>query len=469
MWGKCFSGRSFQLVELAVTGWKPILFGTRFAPQVIFVVCSAIMSSAMPQHKRNQKKDQPLKIQSARVRKGRVKPSDLKHLKQLSHMASLLEPLHKIGTERDKAGNRLLHMDEYCLMVLMWMFNPVIDSLRGMQQASELDVVRKRLGVGRASLASLSESVHVFDPEPLAQIVEELGDQIPDQTPEKFQNVNKKITAVDGSVFKVLAQVGQLAWLPTGGGKSSCGYRLHAQFEVFKGIPSRIDVTGSNPKGEADERAVLQRTVEPDRCYLIDRGYQKYQLWNVIDSKNSQYVCRLFDSAKWEVVSENELSQAAKSKNILCDQIVRFGTDNSRTPPPDHVTRVVVVKVKPHDSRRAKDAQGGPSSDGFLRIVTNNLEVPAEIIAALYELRWTIEMYFRIIKQLLGCRHLLSHDPAGATIQMYMAIIACIMIMSITGRKPTKRTYEMVTFYFMGWASLEELQSHIQKLQPSDG
>jgi hypothetical protein len=419
--------------------------------------------------KRSDKAKTPVtRVSDARVRKGKIKPSDLKDLKKLGHIAGLLEPLHEIGAARDKAGNRSLHMDEYCLLVLMWIFNPVIDSMRGMQQASELDVVRKRLGVGRASLGSLSESVTVFDPEPLAQIAAELGDKLPDQTPEKFKNINKKITAVDGSVFKILAQVGRLAWVPSGGGKSSCGYRLHAQFEVFKGIPNRIDLTGSKPKGDADERVVLEKSVEPDRCYLIDRGYQKYTLWNVINAKDSQYVCRLFDSAKWEVESENELSDEAKSKNIVSDQIVRFGTENSRTTPPDHVTRVVVVKVKPHDSRKAKNAQCGPSSDGYLRIVTNNLEVPAEIIAALYELRWTIELYFRIIKQLLGCRHLLSHNPAGATIQMYMAIIACIMIMSISGKQPTKRTYEMITFYFLGWASLDELEAHIKKLQPSN-
>ena len=129
---------------------------------------------------------------------------------------------------------------------------------------------------------------------------------------------------------------------------------------------------------------------------------------------------------------------------------------------------MVIVKVKPHDSRRAKDAQCGPSSDGYLRIVTNNLEVPAEIIAALYELRWTIELYFRILKQLLGCRHLLSHKPGGASIQMYLAIIACIMILSLTGKMPTKRTYETLCFYFMGVAELDELMDHIDSLKKLD-
>ena len=43
-------------------------------------------------------------------------------------------------------------MDEYCLGVLLYMFNPVITSLRGIQQASELRNVQKKLGIKRVSL-----------------------------------------------------------------------------------------------------------------------------------------------------------------------------------------------------------------------------------------------------------------------------------------------------------------------------
>lgn len=393
-----------------------------------------------------------------------IKPSDLHQLKSLGGLKQLLKPLREIGCERDKANNRTLHMDQYCLLLAAWLFNPVVSSMRGIQQASCLKKVQKRLGVGRASLGSLSESVAIFDPEPLARIAKELSDKIPTKTPQNLENVTKKITAVDGSVFKVLAQIGRLAWLPQEGGKASCGYRLHAQFEVLKGTPSRIDVTGSNPKGDADERLVLERTLESGRCYLMDRGYIKFSLWNAINEVKSDYVCRLRDKKSYEVLSENELTPEAKAKNVVSDQIVRFGTASSRSIP-NHTTRVVIVKVKPHDSRRKKNATSGPSSDGFLRIVTNNLTAPAEVIADLYELRWTVEIYFRIIKQLLGCRHLLSHDGQGVELQMYMAIIVCILILSMTGKMPTKRTYEMISFYLAGWASLEELEAHIKKLQ----
>ncbi len=34
-----------------------------------------------------------------------------------------------------------------------------------------------------------------------------------------------------------------------------------------------------------------------------------------------------------------------------------------------------------------------------------------------------------------------------------------------TGKKPTKRTYEMICFYFIGWADEEELLAHLEKLK----
>ena len=77
-----------------------------------------------------------------------IKESDLSGLRDLQAMAKLLKPLHEIGAERDKAGNRNLHMDQYCLLVLMWLYNPIIDSFRGLQQASGLKNVQSGSALG---------------------------------------------------------------------------------------------------------------------------------------------------------------------------------------------------------------------------------------------------------------------------------------------------------------------------------
>ena len=95
---------------------------------------------------------------------------DISGLKYFHQLDSLLSQLHDVGCERDTAGNRTLHMDQYCLLVLLYLFNPIVSSLRAVQQASELKNVQKKLGCARASLGSLSESVSVFDADTLAVV-----------------------------------------------------------------------------------------------------------------------------------------------------------------------------------------------------------------------------------------------------------------------------------------------------------
>ena len=257
------------------------------------------------------------KARSGPTPKPAIEASDIQGLKYFDTLKPLLARLHDIGTERDKAGNRELHMDEYCILQLLWMFSPILTSLRALQQASELDKVRKKLGVGRASLGSLSESVSIFDPEPLKEIAAELAAQLPQPSQGAFDPIGKTLTAVDGSVVETIVRVARLAWLPKAGGKINCGYRLHTQFEIFRGTVSRVDVTGSKPKGEADERAVLARTIEADRCYLMDRGYAKFTLWNDIHAANSSYVCRVRDNSVYEVIEEKQLTEADRKAGVI--------------------------------------------------------------------------------------------------------------------------------------------------------
>jgi hypothetical protein len=96
------------------------------------------------------------------------------------------------------------------------------------------------------------------------------------------------------------------------------------------------------------------------------------------------------------------------------------------------------------------------------------LDVPAEIIALIYSQRWIIEIFFRFFKQLLGCSHLISHSQNGIEIQTYCAIIACLLINLWTGRKPTKRTFEMISYYFTGLATEAGLVEHLEKLKAND-
>jgi hypothetical protein len=405
----------------------------------------------------------------ARKKRDKIRERDITGLKYFDQLAPLLERLHDDACQRDKAGNRRLHFDQYCLLILLYLFNPIVTSLRGIQQASELANVQKKLGVPRTSLGSLSEAATVFDAERLKAIIGELGAELkPLGRDARLKDIPLALTLVDGTLITALPKLMEASWRKSETGSGLVKWRLHTHFEVDRYVPRRMDVTPDGG-GEHDERSVLERTIESDRLYVMDRGYAKFALFNRIVAAKSSYVCRLRDNSTYEVVEERVLTDADRAAGILSDQIVRIGQNGKVAARPDHKIRLICVKCSPHTSRgKYKGSSTGPGSDGILRIATNLLEVPAEIIALIYSERWTIEIFFRFFKHLLGCRHLLSHDPNGIEIQTYCAIIACLLISLWTGRKPTLRTYEMICFYFCGLASEDELLAHLAKLKRQD-
>lgn len=399
-----------------------------------------------------------------------IREKDITGLKYFDKLKPLLERLHDVGCQRDRAGNRELHYDQYAMLVLLFLFNPIITSLRGLQQASELKNVQKKLGCPRTSLGSLSESVTVFDPERLKEIIAELSNQLePLGRDERLANVRGSLTLIDGTLLAALPRMAEASLLKSQTGSGQVKWRLHTHFEVDRYVPTRIDVTRDGG-GDCDERAVLERTIEADRLYAMDRGYAKFALFNRIVAAGSSYVCRIRDNSVYDVVEERPLTDADRAERVTQDVIVKLGASSKADARPDHVMRLVTIQCKPHVSggHYARRGSTGPSCDGVLRLATNLLDVPAEIIALLYHYRWTIEIFFRFFKQVLGCRRLLSRSQNGIEIQAYCAIIACMLISLWTGKKPTLRTYEMICFYFTGLASEEELLAHIEKLKSQD-
>ena len=127
--------------------------------------------------------------------------------------------------------------------------------------------------------------------------------------------------------------------------------------------------------------------------------------------------------------------------------------------------RVIKIAGKPHRKRSGKTGRGGPEQGECLLIATDRMDTPVEVIGLIFRQRWAVEIFFRFFKHVLGCRHLLSHRRNGIEIQVYMAIIICMLIALWTGRKATLRTVEMIRFYFIGWADANELETHIATLK----
>src|SRR5436305_5031638 len=282
---------------------------------------------------------------------GQIRPQDVRGLKYFDQLVPLLQRLHDAGCARDRAGNRSLHFDDYCLLVLLFLFNPLVTSVRGLQQASELKKVQKRLGCPRTSLGSLSESADVFDPHRLQEIIAELGGQLqPLGRNLRLKDIRHTVTLVDATLLAALPRMAEASLLKARSGSGRVKWRLHTHFEVDRHVPARIDVTREGG-GDCDERAVLERTIEPDRLYVMDRGYAKFTLFNKIVAAGSSYVCRVRDNSAYGVIETRELTAADRAANVLSDERVSFGQHGKADARPDHAIRLITVRIPPHTSR----------------------------------------------------------------------------------------------------------------------
>jgi hypothetical protein len=195
--------------------------------------------------------------------------------------------------------------------------------------------------------------------------------------------------------------------------------------------------------------------VQPGGFYVVDRGYVDYSLFQDLHDLPCSFLCRVKDNAAYEVQEERALAPAAVHAGVVRDAILRrLGTA--------HHTRLL-----PQPFRLVQVATGKTRQDGtpdVVVLVTNRLDLDAELLAVAYRYRWAVELFFRWVKCVLGCRHLLSQGINGVRIQVYAALIASLLISLWVGQAPTKRTYEMLCFYLSGWATEAELIAHIDRL-----
>ena len=386
----------------------------------------------------------------------KIKESELQGFKYFKAISGMLESLHKAGCQRDRAGNRKLHMDQYMSLLLLYMFNPICTSLRAIQQASQLKKVQRKLGCPRASLGSLSEASTVFDSALMQEIITELSDQLqPISTHTKIDDLERILTVVDGTLINALPKMTWALWR-----NQYNAIKAHTQFDIEKYVPIKITIT----QGNASEIEVLAKNLEPGRIYVKDRGYVSFSLFTQILEAGSSFICRLKEKSVYECLQDYELTPDALAAGIVFDKKVRLGCRERVRRQLAVPVRLIAIKCRPN-KKRFRNGRGGPAQGEILLIATDIFDLEAEVIGLIFRHRWAVEVFFRFFKHVLGCRHLLSYNHNGIELQTYAAIIACMLIALWTGRKPTLRTYEMLCWYFTGMADEDELISHIQRLQ----
>jgi hypothetical protein len=372
----------------------------------------------------------------------------LQSVRLIKPLRRMLQKIHLAGAERDRAGNRKFFYDHYLSLLLLYFANASLTSLRSLEQASNWKTVQRKLGIRHVSLGSLSESVQVFDPALVRPILKELAELARPHLRGREAEALANLTAFDGSVFSALPRMTWALWQDA----EHRGVKLHLQFSVAKWVPVDCAITPA----ACSEPAAMQAMLQPGLLYVNDRGYASFGLMRSILDSGSSFITRVKDDIALHLQEEREISPEAAQAGVIRDVILqRLGTPHHK----DVVGRPMRLVIV-----RSQDRSGKPTE---VWLVTDRFDLDADLVAIAYRYRWTIELFFRWMKCVMGAKHLLSHKRNGIELQIYAALIVSLLIAIRTGSKPTKRTFETIQFYLLGWVSDEEFANHLERLKKS--
>jgi hypothetical protein len=339
---------------------------------------------------------------------------------------------------------RQLQLGQYLGLFLFGLLNPAVRTMRALCAASDLERLQKEVCGRAVSLGSFSEAQAVVDP----ALLEELFGQWAQEAAAAAAPGRSRpglATApwliVDSTLWEALPRMHWALWRRQG--TIQRAVRLHVGFHLLEDTPARVRIT----PGRGCERQAWRSHWQPGEAYIGDRYYgEDYGLFGELEALGCTFILRLREPARIHLAEELPLSAADRQANVLRQAWVTLGSKSRY-----RSGRVRLVWVQ--------------TPKEVLVLVTNQApaDLSAELVAALYRQRWQVELFFRWIKCILGCRHWLAESSQGVALQIYLALIAALLLQLHSGRRPTRRMLERIELYLLGVATLQELETGLAR------
>jgi hypothetical protein len=360
---------------------------------------------------------------------------ELCNWKVLAHFRrKLLAPQLKARTPAptEQDPRRKLVAESYFSMHLFRLLNPVLNTMRALCAASHFRKMQEEVCPAPVAPSSFSEGQHLFSPQILEQIVRSLAQEAQGKVhfgDAQVRAAVQTLTAVDGTVLRA---VHRMTWAPAAGYGSAI--RLHLHFSVFDQLPVDWSITPAN----ICERREWKKKIQPGGFFVADRLYSEdHLLLKQLQKKGVHFVVRLLGNVTRQGMEPSrKLSEEDQRAGVISDRLEELGCRGGGP-----ILRVVEIH-----------AEGK-----VLLLATTRLDLPAHLIGLIYRYRWQIELFFKWFKTMLPCKHWIAESPAGVAIQIYTVLIASLLLMLWTGRRPTQRQMEALRLYWMGFINDQEL------------
>jgi hypothetical protein len=189
--------------------------------------------------------------------------------------------------------------------------------------------------------------------------------------------------------------------------KAKGAVKLHTLMNLQGNIPEFILISD----GKLHDVNVLDHLLPvPGAYYVMDRGYLDFERLYAMHQAKAYFVTR----AKRNFTFKRRYSyEVDKSTGVQCDQTIVLKTFYSLQGYPEPLRR-----IRYYDDNLGKR----------LVFLTNNFDLPATTVAALYKSRWQIELFFKWIKQHLRIKSFYGTSQNAVKSQIWIAVSTYLLV-----------------------------------------
>jgi hypothetical protein len=229
------------------------------------------------------------------------------------------------------------------------------------------------------------------------------------------RDLNSAIRLIDATPLDLGRRV--LKWLPKTQGKAAA--KLHLVFDPEAAVPVYFSVTSARVN---DITPAKELVLEPGATYVFDLGYYDFGFWARLDAEGCRLVTRLKSYTNLTVTEERPVPQ--DHDVLLSDRV-------------GHLPERMASQRRNPFARPGREVTIRIDSGKTIRVFTNDLDSPAEVIADLYKQRWQIELFFKWIRQNLQITRFIGHTDNAVRIQIVTGLIAYLLIRLIHAAQNT--------------------------------
>jgi hypothetical protein len=256
------------------------------------------------------------------------------------------------------------------------------------------------------------------------------------------------------------------------------GIKVHTMIDTFSGVPIWAHVTVAKVHDQKPLELLDPVTgLVPGSMVAVDRAYNDYAMLYAWDQHDIFFVCRAKDNMRYDILESHDVPEAdgkfmdgePPRSYVISDQTFELANPRSKDLYPEPMRLIRYWCEEPKGSTR---------NSREMRFFTNNFVLPAATIAACYKRRWSIEAFFKLLKQNLRIKSFLGTSANAVKIQIYSSLIAILLTKYIQANLKAKWCFSNLLNslrsalyqhrYLIGWYNQSYRPSVEAKRTPDD-